>query len=163
MGKRLRKTLAGRDVDLDHVRRELAELFPWIPNVSCTSYAQSVSEGARPLATNPQNWPRNLVAQMPGLAELAEVKRQAEVSRRVIMRWRAKLSAADEIHITTFLYGGILRIWTDVIGGKLGVSHPSPAKGGSSPYGPLVRYFRRLCGANLGRSDAGPPRHRSHR
>ncbi len=98
------ETLAGRDVDLDHVRRELAELF--------RGFLMFRARRTRnPFRKERDRWRRihklasELVAQMPGLAELAEVKRQAEVRVEYIMRWGAKLSAANEIHITTFCTG----------------------------------------------------------
>lgn len=149
--KAIAKTLAGREVDLDQVRRELEELF--------RGFQMFHARRARnPFRKERDRWRRNyklaseLVAQMPGLAE---AKRQAQVRVEYYeMACQAFSGKRDPHH--DFLYGGILRIWTDVIGGKLGISHPSPMKGGRSPYGPLVRYFAACVGPILANQTPGP-------
>jgi hypothetical protein len=75
---------------------------------------------------------------------------ESELASLEIMRRRIQVAinnldvAADRFHgksnpYRKHLYIGVLRIWTDIVGGELAYSR-SP-KGGL-PYGPLIRFFR---------------------
>jgi hypothetical protein len=70
-----------------------------------------------------------------GLAALWEIKNEVEIRAGYHAIWRAH-RARQNPH-REFLYGGVLRVWTDRLGGELKYS----ISAGGKPGGPLVRFF----------------------
>jgi hypothetical protein len=143
------ETLVGREVDFDRLWRDLEEYVRgfqtlhrrraqnppevernrWRRIDKLTSDLAGELREVRGPASDPL-WPNHL------LAALREAKRKAEAHIAYYEIARRAFGGQQDPYCE-FLYRGVLRIWTDIVGGELKYSRP-PA--GGPPFGPLVRF-----------------------
>ena len=93
------------------------------------------------------------------LAVLSEVHRKVESARRLSQDMGSAFSGQQNPH-REFLYWGVMRVWTDHLGGELRYSKSDKKK---PPSGPLIRFLVACVEPILGDKTPGGGTRRHHR